>query len=104
VAVVALETRHAAFAATGAVAAWLALLLLAIQVAYSYDLYWILNRDFEILVVALAGLAVTLLIIFWHSDASHEEKLMIGIGALVSLFVLFGVGGLMVSCANDNCL
>jgi len=101
---VALETRHTAFVATGAVAAWLVLLLLAIQIAYSFDLYWFLNRDLEILVVVLTGLAVTLLIIFWHSDASHEEKLMIGIGALVSLFVLSGLGGLMVSCANDNCL
>jgi hypothetical protein len=101
---VALDTRYTAFAATGAVAAWLALLVLGIQVAYSYDLYWFLRRDFEILVVVLAGLGATLLVIFWHSDASHEEKLMIGIAALVSLFLLSGVGGLVVSCTNDNCL
>jgi peptidoglycan biosynthesis protein MviN/MurJ (putative lipid II flippase) len=101
---VALETKHTTLAAAGAVAGWLALLFLALQIGYSYDLYWLLTRDFEILVVAVAGLGITLLVIFWHSEASHQEKVTIGIVALVSFFVIWGVGGLMVSCANDNCL
>ena len=101
---VALETKHTALAATGAVAAWLATLLLLVHLAYSYDLYWLLEKDFEILVLTLAGLSVTLLFIFWRSVASYEEKLTIGLVSLFSLVVLSVVGGLMVSCANDNCL
>ena len=80
------------------------MLLVAMQVAYSYDLYWFLTRDLEVLVAALAGLSVTLLMIFWRSEASHQDKMMIGILALVALFILSGVGGVFVACNNGNCL
>ena len=100
----ALETRHTALAAAGATAGWLALLLLAMQLGYSYDLYWLLKRDFEMLVAALAGLGVTLLMIFWRSAASHQDKVMIGLVALIALFGLSIAGGLFVACNNDNCL
>ena len=99
-----LETKHTALAAAGAVTAWLAMLVLVVQLAYSYDLYWLLNKDFEVLAVVLAGLSVTLLVIFWRSVASYEEKLTIGLVSVFSLVVLSWAGGLMVSCANDNCL
>ena len=100
----ALDTRQTAFGATGAVAAWLAMVLLAIQVGYSFDFYWLLERDFEVLVVALAGLGITLLSIFWKSSASHQEKVMIGVVSLVAFCGCPMIGGLFVACSNGNCL
>jgi hypothetical protein len=96
--------KRTAYGAAGAVAAWLALSLLAIQIGYSFDLYWLLTRDFEILVVALAGLGITLLAIFWKSSASHQDKVMIGVVSLMAFYVFSFIGGMYVSCANGNCL
>ena len=84
--------------------AWLAMFLLAIQIGYSFDLYWLLKRDFEILVVALAGLGITLLAIFRRSSASNEDKVMVGVVSLMAFFIFSFIGGLYVSCANGNCL
>ncbi len=84
--------------------AWLTLFLLAIQIGYSFDLYWLLQRDFEILVAALAGLGITLLAIFWRSSASHQRKVTIGVLSLIAFYVSSFIGGLYVSCANGNCL
>jgi hypothetical protein len=101
---VALSTRHTVLLAAGAVLAWLALFLIAIQVAYSQDLYWLLERDFEILVMAIAGLGITLLAAFWKSAASHQDKVMIGVVSLIAFYGLTFIGGLTVACANGNCL
>jgi hypothetical protein len=100
----ALETRNTALFAAGALAAWIALLLLTFQLAYSFDLHWLLARDFEVLFVAMAGLFVTLLFIFGRSTAPRSMKITIALAALLGLFFLANAGGLWVSCANDNCL
>ncbi len=100
----ALSTKHTILVAAGAVLAWLAIFLIAFQVAYSLDLYWLLARDFEALVIAMAGLGITLLAIFWRSSASHQDKVMIGIASLGAFFGLTFIGGLSVACANGNCL
>ncbi len=84
--------------------AWLAMFLLAIQIGYSFDLYWLLKRDFEILVVALAGLGITLVAIFRRSSASNQDKVMVGVVSLLAFFIFSFIGGLYVSCANGNCL
>ena len=99
-----LDSKQTALVAAGAVAVWSAFFLLAIQVAYSFDLYWLLRRDFEALVLALAGLGVTLLAVYWRSSAPHQEKVMIGVVSLVALLGVSFIGGLLVSCANGNCL
>jgi hypothetical protein len=96
--------RRTVCGAAGAVAVWLAISLLVIQVGYSFDLYWLLRRDFEILVVALAGLGVSLLAILSRSSASHQDKVMIGVVSLLAFIVCTFIGGLYVSCANGNCL
>jgi hypothetical protein len=86
------------------VVAWLAMFLLAIQIGYSFDLYWLLKRDFEILVGALAGLGITLVAIFRRSSASNQDKVMVGVVSLMAFFIFSFIGGLYVSCANGNCL
>ncbi len=101
---VALDSKQTRLVATGAVAAWAAFFLLAIQAAYSYGLYWLIKRDFEVLVLSLAGLGITLLAVFWRSSAPHQDKVTIGVVSLVSLCAISFIGGLFVSCANGNCL
>jgi hypothetical protein len=101
---VVLDSKQTALAAAGAVTAWSALFLLAIQLAYSYDLYWLLKRDFVVLVLALVGLGMTLLAISWRSAAPHQDKITIVVVSLVALFGVSFIGGLLVSCANGNCL
>lgn len=100
----ALSTKQTGFFAAGAVLAWWVLFLLAIQIAYAFDLYWLLKRDFEMLVVALAGLGVTLLAAFWNSSASHQDKVMIGVASLAVFYGSSFIGALMVACSNGNCL
>jgi uncharacterized membrane protein len=101
---VVLDSKQTALVAAGAVAAWAACFLLAMQLAYSYDLYWLLRRDFEALVLALAGLGITLLAVYWRSSAPHQDKVTIGVASLVSLCAISFIGGLFVACSNGNCL
>jgi len=96
--------KHTAYGAAFAAVAWLSLFLLSIQIGYSFDLYWLLRRDFEILVVAVAGLGITLLAILRRSSASHQDKVMIGVVSFVAFCAFSFIGGLYVSCANGNCL
>jgi hypothetical protein len=96
--------KQTSYCAAGAVVIWLIMFLLAIQIGYSFDLYWLLKRDFEILVAALAGMGITLLAIFWRSSASHQRKVTIGVVSLLAFYVFSFIGGLSVSCANGNCL
>jgi hypothetical protein len=101
---VVLDTKQTIWVAAGAVVGWIALFLLVVQLAYLHDLYWLLRRDFEIVVIALAGLGVTLLVAFWNSSASHQDKVTIGAVSLASYLGLTFVGGLYIACANGNCL
>jgi hypothetical protein len=90
--------------AAAAVVGWLSLYLLAAQVAYAHNLYWLLKHDFEALIIAIAGLGVTLLVTFWKSSASHQDKVTIGAVSLATFYGLTFIGGLSIACANGNCL
>lgn len=100
----ALDTRRTTFGAACAVATWLAVVLIVIQIGYSLDLYWLLRRDFELLIIAIAGLSATLLAIFCRSAASHPAKLGIGAASLGAFLGLAFFGVLFVACSNGNCL
>ena len=98
----ALDRRHTTYLSAAAIAGWLVLLLGAIQVGYSFNVTDLLGLG--VMVFALVGLTITLLVIFRRSSATLVEKIVIGLLSLVTFAGFTFVTGLLVACANGDCL
>jgi len=98
----AVDRRQTVTLSAAAIAGWLLLVLVAVQVGYSFNVNELLGLG--VVVFALVGLTITLLVIFWRSSATLVEKIVIGVLSLVTFGGFTFVTGLLVACANGDCL
>jgi len=98
----ALDRRHTTYLSAAAIAGWLVLVLAATQVGYTFNASSLLG--FGVFVFALIGLGMTLLVILWRSSATLVEKIVIGVLSLMTFGGFTFVTGLLVACANGDCL
>ncbi len=100
----ALGTKPTIFATGGAVVAWVVVLLIGVQLGYSYDSLFFLVAGFWLPAGVLLGLALTLLFVLLGSAIPYATRILLALVALIIFVFLSFWGGLFVSCANGNCL
>lgn len=99
-----LSPRNTVIASVGALAAWHAVLLGIVQIAYMRNAYSVLNQDIPLALGALAGFVGTVMFIFGRSQLSFAGRLVLAAACLLAFPFLTFWGGLSIACAHGNCL
>ncbi len=99
-----LGPRDTVIASVGALAAWLAVLLGIVQIAYMRNAYSLLNQDIPLALGALVGFVGTMLFIFGRSRLSFIGRVVLATACLLAFPFLTFWGVLSIACAHGNCL